>query len=112
MKTRRIKANEMALLQRIAFKGDLESQLSRLKTADVEELDEEGSIRFVREDRMITKPQKKCPVEAQFQDKDGVYVHALLFTLEDEVDELEIYKDDGSKIESFPASDEWELIKL
>lgn len=73
-------------------------------------IDDEGSVRFEGTTRGAS--QRALPVEAQFMDTDGIYVHALVFVANNEIDELEIYKDDFSKIGSMPSADDWEVLDL
>jgi len=78
----------------------------------VREVDREGSIKFVHDAELQQMEQRKFPVEAQYQDKDGVWIHALLFIVDREVDELEIYKDDSTPITRRPKAEEWEILDL
>jgi hypothetical protein len=78
----------------------------------VKELDPEGSIKFVFESESKKIEHTKFPVEAQYQDRDGIWIHALLFVVDTKVDELEIYKDDSSPIKQMPKPEEWEILDL
>lgn len=78
----------------------------------VKELDGEGSLRFAHEGTPGESVQMLFPVEAQCQDADGIWIHALLFVVDGWVDELQIYKDDTSPILRMPNSQEWEVFEL
>ncbi|HZI87207.1 MAG TPA: hypothetical protein VFD48_10255 [Pyrinomonadaceae bacterium] len=78
----------------------------------VKELDGEGSLRFAHEGTPGKSVQMLFPVEAQCQDADGTWIHALLFVVDGWVDELQIYKDDTSPILRMPNSQEWEVFEL
>jgi hypothetical protein len=66
----------------------------------VKEVDENGSLKFkIRKDvTLVEKIKKRVPVEAEVNDKDGVKIHILLHVLDGKIDELEIYKENSSKI--------------
>jgi len=44
------------------------------------------------------KVKRRIPAEAEFRDTDGVLIHILLHVIDGKVNELEIYKEDGSPI--------------
>lgn len=111
MNYRKIALNEVKLIERI-LSIIKDKNISRT-TNVVREIDGEGSIKFSKMGHNINKPpQKALPVEAQFQDIDGIFIHAILFVVDDEVDELEIYKDDGSPVMSKPHPNGWSFIDL
>ncbi len=68
----------------------------------VKEVGSGGSIKFVSDLVKSNLRQQKFPVEAQALDEDGVMMHALIFTCMGKIDELEIYKEDSSKLLAFP----------
>jgi hypothetical protein len=80
------------------------------RSRSVKTIDSEGSIKF--DEVSGGALQRALPVEAQFQDLDGVYVHALLFVIGDSIDELEFYKGDGSEICKMPDAEHWEILDL
>ncbi len=55
---------------------------------------------------------RRIPVEAAGRDDDGIIIHVLLHVVDGIVKELEIYKDDGSVIKSFPRSHNLDLVVL
>jgi hypothetical protein len=55
---------------------------------------------------------KRIPVEAEAKDDDGFTIHVLLHVVDGRPVELEIYKDDGSRVKRKPSPSEFELIVL
>lgn len=114
MPYRDITSFERALLDRIL---DFRSRERNTPTVRVErylvkEIDGEGSLKFAHEGTPGQFEQKLFPVEAQAQDADGIWIHALLFVTDNVVDELQIYKDDSSPILRMPNPQEWEVFEL
>ena len=111
MSSRKLTDAEFALIQRIISVRRNEAE--RLQVGvDVTELDREGSIKFVQDRGLKEIEQRKFPVEAQAQDEDGMWIHALLFLADNRIDELEIYKDDGSMIRKMPGLEQWQILDL
>jgi hypothetical protein len=76
---------------RDALSQQLEDSLVRL-------IDQDGSLEFqVRSPIRATEVKYAVPTEATYVDSDGVTVHLLLHVVDDQLKELEIYKEDGSK---------------
>lgn len=86
---------------------------TQLNGVQVRTIDDEGSLELhpPRAAR-VAVAEKLIPVEAQASDEDGVYVHFLLYAREGFVNELEIYKDDGTPIKQMPKPDALEVIVL
>jgi hypothetical protein len=114
MKYRDITVNELELLERLLFFRLSEQMMSkhRGKKYLVKEIDKNGSLKFIHEGNLSQLAQRKFPVEAQSLDKDNIYIHALLFLVNDEIDELEFYKDDSSSILQMPKPQDWEIIEF
>lgn len=114
MSYRKITSAERALLDRLlSFRPDgRDTASAQVEKYLVREIDEEGSLKFAHNAASAQLEQKKFPVEAQCQDADGVWIHALLFLVDSKVDELEIYKDDSSPIVRMPKPEDWELFAL
>ncbi len=109
---RKITAAERSLIDRILSFRPSEVGVNPFEVDDhVKEIDREGSLKFGHDLEPQKMEQSKFPVEAQYQDKDGIWIHALLFVVDKKVDELEIYKDD-SPITRRPEPDEWEILDL
>lgn len=111
---REVTPTERLLLNRLIFLRPLKGDQPAVEVEQyrVRVLDEQGSLKFAHNFDFKQLEQRKFPVEAQVQDVDGIWIHALLFTVGDKVDELEIYKDDGSAIIRMPQPHEWEILEL
>lgn len=113
MSYRKITSAERALIERmLSFRSDENDEGSIQVEDHVKVIDKEGSLKFAHESQPKRMQQEKFPVEAQLQDLDGIWIHALLFVVDNKVDELEIYKDDSSEIVRRPRAEEWEIFKL
>ena len=111
MAYRRITTDEQNLVKLLL--GTLKNENATFHCSDdVEEIDREGSLKFRHGNVAGKNEQQKFPVEAQAKDADGTWIHALLFLVNDDVDELEFYKDDSSGIVRKPSSRDWEIIDL
>jgi len=78
----------------------------------VTEIDENGSLEFKSKIGVKANVNKRIPVEAEFEDTDGVKVHLLLHVVNGVVKELEIYKDDGSPINKKPETENITIVEL
>ena len=111
---RTLGAAERQLLERLLsvdFPGRHELLL-QVETALVEPIDSEGSLRFVISSNVAAPVVRRIPIEAQCQDADGMWIHALLHVVKGRISELEFYKDDSSPIIRMPTRDEWELVVI
>jgi hypothetical protein len=82
-------------------RDELVEQLSGCR---VQRLDTEGSLKFEINSRVIADHVRtRIPTEAECDDTDGVKIHFLLHVLNGKLDELEIYKDDGSQLRRNPV---------
>jgi uncharacterized protein DUF6984 len=87
--------------------------LLQLENCRVRIIDDEGSLEITPgETAPPATIRKRIPVEAEAADKDGIYVHFLLHVANGFVNELDVYKDDGSPIQRMPSPDEMEVIVL
>jgi hypothetical protein len=80
-----------------------EALRSQLETAKVSAIDAEGSLQF-RVSGPLASVQQRVPTEGYYFDMEGVdyrpAVNVLLHVVEGKLHELEVYKDDGSSIET------------
>lgn len=80
-----------------------EALRSQLETARVSAIDAEGSLLF-RVPGPLANLQQRLPTEGYYFDAEGVdyrpAVNVLLHVVEGKLHELEVYKDDGSAIET------------
>lgn len=114
MAYRKLTSDERELLARLLSFPLRENGANTAQVEEdwVTEIDEEGSLKFAHTAELAELEQKKSQVEAQCQDADGIWIHALLFVIDGKVDELEIYKDDSSSVIQMPKPQDWEIIKL
>ena len=81
----------------------------QIRNAQVEGIDENGSVAFRVTSAVTADVRYAVPVEASADDSDGISIHFLLHVRDGRVHELEIYKDDGSPIRRWPPVDNLEL---
>ena len=60
----------------------------------------------------VANVQRRIPVEAEFEDTDGVTVHVLLHVVDGLMNELEIYREDSAPILGDRLSNGWRLVVL
>ena len=97
---RPLSATERAVLDRlmeVEFPGREEIR-KQLEECLVKTIDENGSLRFRVKSEVVAPVKKRIPVEAEFTDSDGVMAHVLLHVLNGFVRELEVYKDDSTRL--------------
>ena len=71
-----------------------------LETSLVSQIDDKGSLSVHYEGNEIADTINQIPVEGRAQDRDGVTINFLFHMKDGKPTELEIYKDDGSRIQS------------
>lgn len=97
--------NERQLIERLLTKDfpGVEALRSQLETARASAIDAEGSLQF-RVSGPLAAVQQRVPTEGYYFDTEGVEfrpaVNVLLHVIEGKLHELEVYKDDGSEIET------------
>jgi len=69
----------------------------------VRPIDEAGSLELRTQANTRATVIKRIPVEAEAKDKDGVTIHVLLHVVDGRPIELEIFKDDSSRIKYMPV---------
>lgn len=74
--------------------------VEQVKNAEVKVIDENHSLSFLIHSALLAPIKRGIPTEARMKDTDGVFVNVLLHVVEGRLNELEIYKDDGSPIET------------
>lgn len=110
---RSLTSEEARLLERLLeedFPG--RDALSRqIENSLVRRIDPDGCLEF----QVLTDQQAdvKCsvPTEGWAQDADGVMIRVLLHVVNGKVDELEIYKDDGSRVIRMPNPSDLSLFQ-
>jgi hypothetical protein len=107
---RKITAYELALIERLLIgkpEGG-ERWLSQIKDAEVCQTDGEGTI-FFKDALHLAGKLRTAIVNGQYKDADGVTVCYLLHITEDQISELETYKESGSPIIRRPHPSEIEV---
>jgi hypothetical protein len=80
---------------------------SRVKDWD----DHNGSLEFDVGPSPPALTKSRIPVEGEFEDYDGVKTHVLLHVVDGRIRDLELYKDDSSKIIKMPKPAEVRLFR-
>lgn len=84
----------------------------QMKNCLVRTIDANGSLEFLIQATVKAKVNRRIPVEAELQDADGVPMHILLHVVDDTVNELEIYKEDGSPLGETPDPSKLQVVCL
>lgn len=75
-------------------------------------IDENGSLELQCEETTEAPVEKRIPTEGEGMDRDGITIHYLLHVVAGRMSELEIYKDDSSRVLQHPDPGEVEVIVL
>lgn len=98
---RPLSSSEHKLLDRLLspdFPGR-DELVQQLDDCEVREIDDNGSLEFKVETAIRANRVKyRVPTEGECEDMDNVTVHILLHVLDEKLNELEIYKEDNSKV--------------
>src|SRR5499433_1494128 len=84
----------------------------QMKNCLVRAIDEDKSLEFLVKSDVKAKVKKRIPVEAEFEDADGVLIHILVHVIDGKVNELEIYKEDRSPIIESPDPSRLKVVCL
>jgi hypothetical protein len=106
--------HEQGIIDRLlekAFPGRDEI-CEQMKKCLVRTMDEDESLGFLVQSNVKAKVERRIPVEAELQDADGVLIHLLLHVVDGKVNELEIYKEDGSPIIESPDPPKLKVVCL
>jgi len=93
------------------FPGN-ESLLEQVNNSLVTVIDENGSLKFEVKIASKANVEKRIPVEAELTDVDGMTAHFLLHVVDGKLFELEIYKDDSSRLLHWPEPKELHVFRL
>jgi Domain of unknown function (DUF6984) len=75
----------------------------QLDTAKVRTIDEDGSLEFsINSSIRADNVKHVVPTEGEYEDPDGITVHVLLHLLGDKAKELEFFREDGSRVQTWP----------
>lgn len=110
---RPLREDEQAIIDRLLSVEFQDRDLisKQVEQSMVRRIDENGSLEFKVLVDLSANVQRRIPVEGQIPDADGTLIHILLHVVDHRVKELEIYKDDSSKVIRMPPADELEVIK-
>jgi len=72
--------------------------LSQVEKATARSIDEDGSISLRCSPTPKARVTARIPVEGEAQDTDGMAIHYLLHVVDGLMSELEVYKDDSSRV--------------
>jgi hypothetical protein len=86
--------------------------VDQMRSALARQIDSNGSLEFKVETRTPARTKYRVPVEAQGKDIDGTTIHFLLHVVDGRLSELELYKDDSSRVARRPTPDQLEVIAL
>jgi hypothetical protein len=106
---RELTNNERQLIELLLTKDfpGVEALRSQLETARASSIDAEGSLQF-RVSGPLAEVEQRVPTEGYYFDNEAVdyrpAVNVLLHVVEGKLHELEVYKDDGSAIETSLAA--------
>jgi hypothetical protein len=97
---------EREILERLLepdFPGSAELR-DQLNSVKAEVIDEDGGLAL----QSVAGPEApvrwRVPTEGECKDTDGVDVHVLLHVLNGRMCELELYKEDGSRVRRLPSA--------
>lgn len=97
---------EREILERLLepdFPGSAELR-DQLNSVKAEVIDEDGGLAL----QSVTGPEApvrwRVPTEGECKDSDGIDVHVLLHVLNGRMCELELYKEDGSRVRGLPKA--------
>lgn len=85
------------LLFRKDFPGKKEL-IEQIENIQVKVIDENHSLSFLVSSNSRASIKRGIPTEARMKDEDGIFINVLLHVVDGKLNELEIYKDDGSQI--------------
>ena len=104
MPHRKLTESEMKLIHRLLEKHfpGRDAIAEQLNTALVEPIDANGSLKVFVNSDVNTVTEFRIPAEGEVEDIDGTTIHLLLHIVNGKVDELEVYKDDGSAVIKMP----------
>lgn len=72
--------------------------LAQVEKVTVRTIDEDGSITLMCPPMPKARVRARIPVEGEAQDTDGMVIHYLLHVEDGVMSEMEVYKDDSSRV--------------
>jgi hypothetical protein len=115
MEWRNPTSEERALMKRLVekpFTGQ-EAVADQLRSSKVRPADQDGCLSIqVHPTAPVATVSYRVPVEAEAMDADGIAIHVLLHVVDGRAVELEMFKEDNSKVIELPAARAWEVTAL
>jgi hypothetical protein len=94
------------------FPGSRELAI-QAQNASAKTLDAEGSIALdPGTNAPVADVERRVPVEAEFEDADGVTIHVLLHVVDGLMNEMELYREDSGPILSDRVPTDWRILTL
>jgi hypothetical protein len=104
---RPLRDNEVALLQKLLepqFPGR-DQLVGQIDFVTAHEIDEDGGLALQCSPRCAPAPVKcRVPTEGECSDTDGIIIHVLLHVADGYMKELEVFKENASKVKSPPVA--------
>ncbi|MFJ2370432.1 DUF6984 family protein [Microbacterium sp. NPDC087665] len=91
----KLRVVEDLVSQNFAGSAELAGQIEGLRVASI---DSNGSLRLAVSGGPPAQVRFRVPVEAEYDDRDGVVVHVLVHVVNGYLDELEVYREDGGRV--------------
>ena len=104
---RPLKASEKHILTKLLeseFPGRDELR-RQLESTRARQIFDDGTLELRVDSGPLATVKNRVPIEAQCPDGDGVMIHLLLHVVHGMMDELEVFKEDGSKSLCVPTAD-------
>jgi hypothetical protein len=101
----------LAVLLSTDFSGR-DAVAEQVAVASVRAIDQNGSLEFAPLDKPPAEVVRRIPVEAELEDSDGVTIHVLLHVVDGLVKELEVYRDDSSRVQRALTPEDLRLMVL
>jgi hypothetical protein len=103
---RPLKTNERELLEKLLepdFPGR-DELLGQISSVTAKEIDEDGGLALQCAPSRPAPVKCRVPTEGECVDADGVAIHVLLHVVDGTMSELEIFKDDSSRVQNPPVA--------
>jgi hypothetical protein len=102
----------LAALLDVDFPGQ-SALLAQASEVSARRIDANGSLALAPgADTPRAEVMRRIPVEAEFDDQDGVTAHVLLHVVDGYLNELEVYREDSAPLQREPAPEDFRLIVL
>jgi len=86
--------------------------LAQAEDLAVRPIDENGSLKLKCSKAGRACVKRRVPVEGAARDVDGMVIHYLLHVVDGMMDELEVYKDDSSRVVQHAVPEDLDVMSL